>query len=103
MSQTIKSRGDGRHTGVDQLLCRYFPTSVRLDLGLELANLSEATAISGGTMKLDLEGHTVSDGSASMTNLFCFKSYNTSEHRINIGVVGRNTLKVIFMLAGGLG
>jgi hypothetical protein len=38
-------------TGVDQLLRRNFPAFLRRNLGLELANLTEAPTVSGETIK----------------------------------------------------
>jgi hypothetical protein len=71
-------------TGVDQLLCRNFPAFLRRDLGLELANLREAPTVSGETMKDVAEMlRTVSDGSASMTNLFCLRSCGVGKHDID--------------------
>jgi hypothetical protein len=60
-------------TGVDQLLLGHLPALVFLDLRLERANLLALLARCCG----DARGgglRTVSEGSASMTNLFCLRS-----------------------------
>jgi hypothetical protein len=60
-------------TGVDQLLLGHLPALVFLDLRLERANLLALLAGCCG----DARGgglRTVSEGSASMTNLFCLRS-----------------------------
>ena len=61
------------HTGVDELLLGDFPGLVGLDLGLELTNLAKS-ALDGATVGRMGAQHTVSDGSASITNLFCLRS-----------------------------
>lgn len=61
-------------TGVDELLLRHLPALVCVDLGLELANLSAVLARWAGRRGRIAGLRTVSDGSASMTNLFCLRS-----------------------------
>lgn len=61
-----------RRTGVDQLLLGDFPTFIRLNLCFEFANLSNVSQ--PYTMTLGGGRCTVSDSSASMTNLFCLRS-----------------------------
>jgi hypothetical protein len=61
------------HTGVDELLLSDFPSFVGLNLGLELTNLAKS-ALEHAAMGRVGAQHTVSDGSASITNLFCLRS-----------------------------
>ena len=63
----------GTRTGVDELLLGDFPGLVRLNLGLELADLVKS-ALDDAAMGRVGARRTVSDGSASITNLFCLRS-----------------------------
>ena len=76
MSGSRRARlAQGRHTGVDQLLLGNLPALVCMDLALKVANLRWMSATLS-TRRFVGKGasHTVSDGSASMTNLFCLRS-----------------------------
>ena len=53
--QCPTSRRSGEHTGVDELLCAHFPALVCLDLGLELADLLEASHVSDVPLDKDME------------------------------------------------
>lgn len=91
--------GSGERTGVDQLLLRHVPALLCLDLRLELANLRR---VSGARRMWQWRWCTVSDGSASMTNLFCFRSCRGVSYSWGgiHNVRGEATLNVIFIVAG---
>jgi hypothetical protein len=88
----------GKLTRVNQLLLRHFPALVALNLGLECANLVSVLESCNIEPKF-ASLRTVSDGSASMTNLFCLRSCA----RVSLVQMPRmrrsRTLNVIFMVA----
>ena len=66
------------HTRVDELLLVGFPTLFSGDLGLDAGNLDDVKISRGSARRDEVGGilmtRTVSEGSASMTNLFCLRS-----------------------------
>jgi hypothetical protein len=90
-----------KRTGVDELLLGNLPALVCLNLRFELANLL-VMVLAGGCDSVCAVAvvRTVSDGSASMTNLFCLRSWaRVSDSCSREDQELRRTLNVIFILA----
>ena len=62
-------------TGVDEFLLGHLPALLCLDLRLELADLLRHVSQVLRRVRAVAVQRTVSEGSASMTNLFCLRSW----------------------------